>query len=440
MAADLLGRVVAARDLDRQPRTLPTWLWQGYLGPGKVTLLTSQWKSGKTTLLSLLLARMQQGGQLTGLAVAPGKTLVISEESEVDWQRRAQHLGVRDNVDLLCRPFMAQPSMDQWLALIDTAAALHHRQATELVVIDSLGYFLPAHSENSAAAMLECLTPLQRLTTAGMSVLLLHHPRKGRTLAGQAARGSGALPSFVDIIIEMGYYDQPDDLDRRRRLLAFSRYDQTPRHLLIELKADGTDYVVLQTGLEAALADSWPAVLHTMAEATTKLPRQEILANWPPDYDKPDSTTLWRWLSRAVAQGLVRQDGTGRPRDPFRYWLPERDLFMRPDDGSEEAMQAWNNRCMAEVFARLGYSGEGKPAQEPPVLVNEAPPAAPAPAAPQPGAIPLEPALAPEPSQLAQSSTPVKPVRLPWPFSIMDPADVPAEVWERARKGQNSAL
>jgi hypothetical protein len=29
-----------------------------------VTLLTSQWKSGKTTLVSLLLAGMQQGGQL----------------------------------------------------------------------------------------------------------------------------------------------------------------------------------------------------------------------------------------------------------------------------------------------------------------------------------------------------------------------------------------
>jgi hypothetical protein len=26
------------------------WLWQGYLGPGNVTLLTSLWESGKSTL------------------------------------------------------------------------------------------------------------------------------------------------------------------------------------------------------------------------------------------------------------------------------------------------------------------------------------------------------------------------------------------------------
>ena len=38
-------------DLRRQAEAQRTWLWQGYLTPGNVTLLTSQWKAGKTTLL-----------------------------------------------------------------------------------------------------------------------------------------------------------------------------------------------------------------------------------------------------------------------------------------------------------------------------------------------------------------------------------------------------
>jgi hypothetical protein len=58
-AADLLPRVVAVRDLDQARFTPPSWLWHGCVGPGKVTLLSCQWKSGKTTLVSLLLARMQ---------------------------------------------------------------------------------------------------------------------------------------------------------------------------------------------------------------------------------------------------------------------------------------------------------------------------------------------------------------------------------------------
>ena len=127
-AADLLGRVVAARDLDKQHSPPPCWLWRGYLGPGKVTLLTSQWKSGKTTLVSLLLARMQQGGRLSGLPVAASKAFVISEESESDWQLRFQHLGIPDHVDLLCRP--------------GRQSELYHRPQLKGQAGDDLGRFL----------------------------------------------------------------------------------------------------------------------------------------------------------------------------------------------------------------------------------------------------------------------------------------------------------
>jgi hypothetical protein len=446
-AADLLARVVAARDLDKQGFSPTSWLWRGYLGPGKVTLLTSQWKSGKTTLVSLLLARMQQGGQLAGLPVAAGKAFVISEESQADWRPRFGRLGVLDNVDLLCRPFTVQPNMEQWLALIDTALAMHQRHGCTLVVIDSLAYFLPANSENSASALLECLTPLQRLTTAGMSVLLPHHPRKGRTLAGQAARGSGALPGFVDVIIEMGYYAQPDDLDRRRRLVAFSRHDDTPRRLLIELNPDGADYVVLPNDLEAGLGDSWPTVLQTLTEAHIKLTRQDILDRWPADDHKPDATTLWRSLSRAAAEGIVRQEGSGRPRDPFRYWLPEREDFMRPEGGGAEALQAWNARCVEEAFARLDQTSGATPAEPMTLPANEDPsgvPAAPGlaempPEPPPPDSGPQNAATAePVPSQAEQAGAAEAAVRLPYPFNLMNPADVPEQVWKQARRSQGN--
>jgi hypothetical protein len=424
-SADLLGRVVAASDLGRQPPAPPSWLWHGYVGPGKITLLTSQWKSGKTTLVSLLLARLQQGGPLAGLAVAPARALVISEEGRADWQPRCQRLAIGTQVDLLCRPFTTQPNREQWLALVDTAAALHDRQGCGLVVFDSLAQFLPAHSENSAGALLECLTPLRRLTSAGMSVLLVHHPRKGKALAGQAARGSGALPSFVDILIEMGYHRHPDDVDRRRRLLAFSRHDETPRHLLLELQSDGRDYTVLADGPQADFGEGWLVVLDMLETATAKLTRQAILEDWPAGHDRPVATTLWRWLDIAARQGQVQQEGTGRPRDPFRYWLPERQALMRPDGGTREELQAWNDRVTAEVFARLELRGAAEPA----------PPPAPAPLDEPPSPAPLaaeeDPASAPESAPPAES-----PVVLPWPFSIMNPADVPEAVRERARAAQ----
>ena len=37
------------------------WVWEGFVAQGNLTLLTSQWKAGKTTLASALLARMKIG-------------------------------------------------------------------------------------------------------------------------------------------------------------------------------------------------------------------------------------------------------------------------------------------------------------------------------------------------------------------------------------------
>src|SRR5262249_16767528 len=60
-------------------RPMP-WLWDGYVSRFQLTLLTGQWKIGKTTLLAALLARMGAGGELAGRRVSPGRAVVITEE------------------------------------------------------------------------------------------------------------------------------------------------------------------------------------------------------------------------------------------------------------------------------------------------------------------------------------------------------------------------
>src|SRR5947209_6964202 len=92
--------------LDAEAVPAVPWLWHGMLAPGKVTLLTSLWKSGKTTLLAHLLARRrpqdpptvpaagnaEPGCEFLDLAVAPGTSLVISEEPADLWpERRRRH-------------------------------------------------------------------------------------------------------------------------------------------------------------------------------------------------------------------------------------------------------------------------------------------------------------------------------------------------------------
>jgi hypothetical protein len=318
----------------------PPWLWHGYLAPGLITLLTGLWKSGKTTLLAVLLARLKAGGTLAGRTVAPGKAVVVSEEGPVEWARRSQALDLDGQVCWLCRPFQRKPLAAQWLALVDHLDTLRQAHGLSLAVLDSLAYFLPGRDENSAALMLEALEPLRQVSEQGLAVLLLHHPSKAPRGPGLAARGSGALLGFVDVYVEMDLLKYGDDTDRRRLLRARSRLEQTPRSLVIELNAAGTDYAACPDEATVAFAASWAPVQAILEDASHRLSRREILEQWPEDFERPSRTTLWDWLTAAVERGLVLRQGTGHRNDAYRYWLPEQEAKWQADPNYSPELEA----------------------------------------------------------------------------------------------------
>jgi AAA domain len=295
------------------------WVWYGFVARARITLLTSLWKAGKTTLLSLLLSRRKQGGELAGLAVQPGKSVVISEEPLSLWTERGRRYEFGDHVGILSRPFGHIPTAEEWQALVDHILALRAEHGLDLAVIDPLAPYL--RNENHPSAIFATLFPLRALTQAGMAVMLLHHPGKGARPIGQAARGSGALLGHVDISMEMRH-PGGDPFTRRRRFLTLSRHAETPRQLLLELNATATDYVpVAETDTDASSA-TWQALRMILLDAGRKLTRQEVLAAWPEDLPRPAAATLWKWLDRAVRNEMIACAGTGRKNDPFRYWLP----------------------------------------------------------------------------------------------------------------------
>jgi AAA domain len=325
------------------------WLWHGFLAAGQVTLLTGQWKAGKTTLLSVLLARMGTGGSLAGLAVRPGKAVVVSEEGDDLWAERIAALGIGPHMHLLSRPFRGRPTREQWHNLIESLVRRHHEHGLDLVVIDPLAAFLSGRAENDASTMLDVLLPLQELTLLGIAVLILHHPRKAPSAPGQTARGTGALPGSVDILMELDAMNWATEDDRRRRLYAFSRHVTTPRRLVIELTPDGNDYISHGDFVGHDFRDNWQILHGVLEDADQKLTRKAILAAWPSDYAKPADQTLWRWLNRAVKEGLLLCCGAGRCKDPFVYWL----------DGMEEVWDS-NPYKLDPLPSRYAFDDEFK--------------------------------------------------------------------------------
>lgn len=301
------------------------WLWDGYLARRCITLLTSQWKTGKTTLLALLLSRMESGGTLAGRAVSAGEAVVVSEEGPDLWLLRRELLGPGRQARLLCRPFDARPSIEDWERLVSALVDEHARRPLSLVAVDSLTGILPG-AEASADSVRKAVTPLTRLTTRGVAVALMHHPRKGEWRPGQAARGSGALADSVDIVMEMTVPTDPGGgSTRRRRLQAWGRPEGIPRRLLVELTADGRDYIDLGDWHESEFFPQWPLLKRIFERALTPLTRHEIERAWPADRaERPSFRTLHRWLQSAVAHGHLARSGLGHARAPFRYALPHR--------------------------------------------------------------------------------------------------------------------
>ena len=118
--------------------------------------------------------------------------------------------------------------------------------------------------------------------------------------------------------------------DRRRRLCAWSRHDETPAECVIELTADGRDYLVVDDPGDDETREGWELLHLVLREAGQQLTRKQILQGWPA-HRPPNEATLWRWLQLALQRRQILQLGAGLKGDPFRYQLPDRDLPYHPD-------------------------------------------------------------------------------------------------------------
>ena len=86
------------------------WVWHGYIARHNLTLLTGQWKVGKTTLLAALLARLDGGGEMLDHQVRPRRAVVITEEGAVNlWVKRLVRHEIGEWVAFAFRPFPRKP-------------------------------------------------------------------------------------------------------------------------------------------------------------------------------------------------------------------------------------------------------------------------------------------------------------------------------------------
>jgi len=234
VGADRGRRFKWASELTAPPKA-DEWLWEGYLPRSGIVLLSALWKAGKTTLLSHLLRAFAESGSFLGQQIRASRVLYVSEEGERHWVRRRDDLRIGDHAGFYLQPFAAKPSSADWLGFLAGLKADVLAHGFDLVVFDTLAKLWPVTEENDAGQVDAALMPLWEVTKAGAGVLLIHHLRKSGGQEYTGSRGSGALSAFPDIVVELTRFDPGNPKDRKRKLNAKGRYDETPDEVILEL-------------------------------------------------------------------------------------------------------------------------------------------------------------------------------------------------------------
>lgn len=176
----------------------PAWLVYECLAVGTVNLLLGAPGNGKTLVAMQLGVSVARGSDFAGRDVRQGRVLYLAAEDPGSLRRRSTGLrcdyGNVEGFHLLSAlagaPNLRSRETEDAVALI--AACREFSPA--LLIVDTFAAATPGADENSGKDMGDAYALLSELAAEGMTVLVLHHPRKGGT---GDARGHGSQIATV---------------------------------------------------------------------------------------------------------------------------------------------------------------------------------------------------------------------------------------------------
>lgn len=307
-----------------------SWIWNGFLRRGEVTLLAALWKAGKTTLLAHLLRALGKGGEFLGRQLIPSRVLYVTEESEARWAARRDAVGLEDHIHFLVRPFATKPRHERWEEFLHHVGGLIESNGYDVVVMDTLANLWPVRDENDASAVQAALMPLHSMIDR-VALQLVHHTRKSDGSEATASRGSGALTGFVDTIVEFRRYLPGERGDRRRVLSGYGRHDETPQELVIELTDGG--YVAHGDRESIQCRELGDIIATVLPPRRPGLNADQILEAWPED-TRPGRNRFFAALKAGVDCGAWQRSGSGKKGSPYLFWLLPDESDVSPFDNN----------------------------------------------------------------------------------------------------------
>jgi DNA-binding transcriptional ArsR family regulator len=314
----------------------PEWTWDGYLLPRGLTLFAGRPKIGKSTLTFALIRALSLGERFLERAARATGVLLLSEERPDSLTEKMDRFGVDGAVHLLMRH---EAKGVPWPEIVAQAVACCQERNLGVLVIDTWDKWtgLRGDAENKSGDVLEALEPLADAAASGLAVLVIAHQRKSGGEFGEAVRGSNALTSGVDVVLEL---ERPSaSLETRegtRILRAVSRFSATPDELIAVLVDDRYEVESAPISKSTARRTRLLDALKRLGEPTVKELAME--ANVP-------ESTISRYLSKLKDEGAaeVLPARSGEKAARWKLTFSSPNSLSGEKENGEEVTTLWQS-------------------------------------------------------------------------------------------------
>lgn len=181
-----------------------SWLVEGRIPANAITIISGQPSSYKTRYTLDIALALASGNDLYGVIPTQQSGVMIIDEESGKWllHRQLNEQGATTGLPIRVRSLHGFKLTEEHVALLLLDCMAY---GLKTVIFDSLSHIHDGN-ENDASEMTPKLKLLQRLTTAGITVILIHHNRKESqqpSRGGSEVRGSSAIFAIVDAQITL---------------------------------------------------------------------------------------------------------------------------------------------------------------------------------------------------------------------------------------------
>jgi hypothetical protein len=309
--------------LTRIPK--PTWVVDKFLMAENVTVLTSLWKNGKSTLIADLIRCLCRGEPFLGLPCRASRVHLISEERFGLWHDRIGAWSLGQRLRIWQQPqlnFASGPGSLQHF-FEDVSDEFYRTQnrrpddglqsLPKVVIVDPLSAILAPGTENDPQVIVKLFEQIDRYFPLA-TVIIVHHPPKNASPYAPGGRGSSLLSTLPSTLIDVKPFS-PNPVDAfRRRLIVRSRFP-TISELAYEYDpATRTHRRIDDTTVEYEVRN----VEWLLARHPNGLTIPAMIDRWPTK-PAPHRGTLARQLTLALADGRIEKSGAGSRYEPFVF-------------------------------------------------------------------------------------------------------------------------